>query len=479
MNPYLPAWEYIPDGEPRVFGARLYLFGSHDRFGEGYFCPNPYVAWSAPVDNLSDWHYEGIIYRPEQDPLCEGHQLWAPDVTEGPDGRFYLYYCLSNEYPAIGVAVADAPAGPYAFYGHVHDAKGMLLGQRAGDTVPFDPGVFVDDDGQVYLYSGNGPGLLPERVRKHKGSRVMRLQSDMLTLAEEPRPLLPLKGESAGTGFEGHEFFEASSIRPFNGHYYLIYSSVVLHELCWAVSDAPDGPFAFGGVLVSNADLHPGESLRQARNAWGNNHGSVVKVGEQFYVFYHRHTNHGHFARQGMAERLEMDEAGCFAQAHMTSAGLAEALPARGSIPAGCACHLYGRWGQTIAFARAMRRRVPWITQDGPDFDPARLGEQPPVVPPHQYITNARHGFVALYRPLVLPGPTKVAVVVRGKAWGRLELRAGEDGPMVGCVKLAPSRTWKPFSTVIEDAKSMHELCLHFVGWGTFDVRELVLSDPE
>lgn len=51
FNPYLPSWEYIPDGEPHVFDGRVYVFGSHDRFGGHTYCPNDYVCWSAPVDN--------------------------------------------------------------------------------------------------------------------------------------------------------------------------------------------------------------------------------------------------------------------------------------------------------------------------------------------------------------------------------------------------------------------------------------------
>ena len=61
MNPYLPEYEYIPDGEPYVFGDRVYLFGSHDRAGGRVFCLNDYVCWSAPVDDLGDWRYEGVI----------------------------------------------------------------------------------------------------------------------------------------------------------------------------------------------------------------------------------------------------------------------------------------------------------------------------------------------------------------------------------------------------------------------------------
>ena len=68
LNPFLPSWEYVPDGEPHEFGDRVYVYGSHDAFGAPIFCVNDYVCWSAPVDDLSDWRYEGIIYQKTQDP---------------------------------------------------------------------------------------------------------------------------------------------------------------------------------------------------------------------------------------------------------------------------------------------------------------------------------------------------------------------------------------------------------------------------
>ena len=153
FNPYLPLWEYVPDGEPHVFGDRVYLYGSHDAFGGKKFCPNDYVCWSAPVTDLADWHYEGVIYRKTQDPrMADGkHELWAPDVLQGKDGRFYLYYCPDDRIKSIGVAVCDTPAGSYEFYGLVKDARGGILGERSGDTIAFDPGVFMDDDGDEGL----------------------------------------------------------------------------------------------------------------------------------------------------------------------------------------------------------------------------------------------------------------------------------------------------------------------------------------
>lgn len=114
VNPYLPLWEYVPDGEPHVFGDRVYLYGSHDRFNGYNFCLNDYVGWSAPVTDLSDWRYEGVLYRRTQDPRnADGRQcLYAPDVARGPDGRYYLYYALDGT-SMISVAVCDTPAGAY------------------------------------------------------------------------------------------------------------------------------------------------------------------------------------------------------------------------------------------------------------------------------------------------------------------------------------------------------------------------------
>ena len=91
-NPFLPLWEYIPDGEPHVFGDRLYLFGSHDvEGGERYCAAGNYVGWSAPLDDLSDWRYEGVLYTAAQDPRSDGAlgDLYAPDVVRGNDGRYY------------------------------------------------------------------------------------------------------------------------------------------------------------------------------------------------------------------------------------------------------------------------------------------------------------------------------------------------------------------------------------------------------
>ena len=120
FNPFLPSYEYIPDAEPYVFDDRVYIFGSHDQFGGKYYCQNDYVCWSADINDLANWRYEGEIYNRTEDPLfSEEHgYMNAPDVARGSDGKFYLYYQLTRT-TFISVAVCDTPTGTYKFLGHV------------------------------------------------------------------------------------------------------------------------------------------------------------------------------------------------------------------------------------------------------------------------------------------------------------------------------------------------------------------------
>ena len=144
LNPYLPFWETVPDGEPHVFDGRIYIYGSHDKRNGTSFCEDDYVCWSAPVDDLGNWKYEGVIYKKTQDPIngapydkempeyepsffgAETRLLYAPDVTKGPDGRYYLYYALDT-VNVISVAVCDTPAGEYEFLDYVRRADGTMV----------------------------------------------------------------------------------------------------------------------------------------------------------------------------------------------------------------------------------------------------------------------------------------------------------------------------------------------------------------
>ncbi len=469
FNPYLPSFEYIPDGEPYVFQDRVYVYGSHDHFNGMMYCPGDYVCWSAPVDSLGDWHYEGVIYEKVKDPMCDKKDerlLFAPDVQIGSDGRYYLYYAFDFT-GVMAVAVCDSPAGSYEFYGHVHHPDGSLLGSKEGEAFQFDPGVLVDDDGSVFLYSGFCPLEIPwEELGLStpliKGGMVIELEKDMVTVKVGPKVIFPYGDQAIGTSYEGHEFFEAASIRKMGSKYYFVYSSINGHELCYATSDKPDGDFVFGGTIVSNGDIYyHGRLEDEALNYTGNNHGSIVEINEQWYVFYHRQTNRHQFSRQVCAEKIEIIDDGTIAQVEMTSCGLNNG-PLRGSglYEARIACVLMsGKGAKRYEFGHVIEDYHPYFTQEGNDREDD----------PNQYIANMTNGSVAGFKYFDIHNLEGIKVTVRGEGKGILKVSTGIEYEAIGHIELTGNTEWKSFITSIKLAKALTAVYFTFEGDGAID----------
>ena len=476
FNPYLPSFEYVPDGEPRVFGDRVYVYGSHDAFdGEG-FCVNDYVCWSAPVDDLGSWRYEGVIYPAARDPMnADGRmKLFAPDAVQGSDGRYYLYYVF-NASSIVGVAVCDTPAGDYQFYGYVHRPDGVPSGTENWDVRHFDPGVLVDDDGRVFLYTGftPGPGELYEILKEHnqrmEGGYCLELEGDMLTVKSEPVMVIPSYWTSAGTGFEGHEFYEASSIRKVNGKYYLVYSSILSHELCYAVSDYPDRDYRYGGTLVSIGDLGLNGN-REALNYLGNTHGGMVEIGGQWYIFYHRQTNKQSCARQGCAEPITIAPDGSIAQAEITSCGLnGGPLKDEGRYNAAYCCHLTG--DHIYKGKMDVRtRRTHTDTHIWEETNP--VDERWSV----HYIANIQPCTEVGFKYFDFTGQTKLTVYARGDARGELLVSTARNGVPVAVIPIAPAKTWTPFEAEFLPLSGNHPLYFAYRGTGAMDFDRFTIS---
>lgn len=511
-NPYLPSGEYVPDGEPHVFDDRIYIYGSHDKFNGTLYCENDYVCWSAPVTDLSDWQYEGVIYKKNQDPInSDGKmQLWAPDIMVGFDGRYYLYYCFPF-YPVIGVAVCDCPCGSFDFYGWVKYEDGTVYGQRKGDVLPFDPGV-LNDQGTFFLYSNysqNTLRMLPEefaqpvldgmktledtmkefvaligddaimdslmRINGY-GSKVLKLAEDMLTV-QSVNDLIPGIDNSENTGFEGHEFYEASSIRKIGEKYYFIYSSYLSHELCYAISDKPDKDFVYGGTIISNGDVGlPGVTKIQPHNYYGNNHGGLVKCDGSWYIFYHRHTDCNEQSRQGCAEPVTIADDGSISQVEMTSCGLnGEPLSGKGTYPSYIACNLAAVSGackydaSNPEAAAALKAVHPYITQDVADIEVPSYDKQV------QYIRNMRQGTKIGFKYFQMQGVTTIEVETRGNS-GKLIVSTSWDGPSYGEILLDDSAYWRIYSTSIEIPNGKQALYFTYQGTGAIDFKSFTLG---
>ena len=444
-NPYLPNWEHIPDGEPRVFGDRVYVYGSHDLAGGWDFCLDDYVTWSAPTNDLTAWRKEGVIFKRTDDPEnADGRMpLYAPDCVQGVDGRYYLYY-VADGSRHVGVAVSTTPGGRFTFLAYVRHADGRLLGDNEPFDGQFDPAVLVDGE-EVYLYTG-GCGL--NNPKRH-GAMGFRLKPDMVTLVtDEATYLVPGNMYVKGTSFEGHAFFEGSSIRKIDGRYVFVYSSEAQHELCWAVADRPLGPYTYGGVLVSNADIGivgPAGKRAERAVAYGNNnHGGMAFLNGDWWIFYHRHTMNTMFSRQGCAEKLERTPDGGFRQAELTSTGLADKpLTGIGEHPVYLACNLF------------VRDNHDSYLEDSEDH-PRLAGDVLTHIVP-----NTTVGF----KYLDCRGVKAIALTTRGWGNGEWHVRTALDGPVLAKVPCRRSAFWRTWTVPLEIPDGIHAIYLTY--WGT------------
>ena len=317
-NPILPLWECIPDGEPRQFGDRVYLYGSHDRFGCDKFCDYKLKAWSAPLSDLDHWTCHGHIFQTRPDTDHESsvphtdHELYAPDVVE-KDGKYYLYTYIVGAKGCV--SVSDKPEGPFKFISTYDYAP-----EDAGDDGIYnDPGVLVDDDGRVYIYYGFEHSNMNEldgssMYKVVPGSLIRRIMDDRDEIPEPER------------------FYEASSPRKIGDTYYLIYSPRKGSRLAYATSNSPTGPFVYRGYIIDNGIDFPG----------GNNHGSLCKIGDQWYIFYHRMTNSSVFSRRACVEKVTILPDGTIPPVEMTSLGFEDSLSPYETVKAEIACVLMG-----------------------------------------------------------------------------------------------------------------------------------------
>lgn len=487
FNPFLPLNEYVPDGEPHVFGDRVYLFGSHDKEGGDTFCMLDYVAYSASIYDLKHWRYEGVIYRAAQDPdYANRKYMYAPDVVRGNDGRYYLYYSMSGfrgvggYFGPISVAVCDQPAGKYEFLGFVSYPDGRPL----HDYVPFDPAV-MNDDGRIRLYFGtqypfeeeadffNNEANIKcemdmfgktrdEIISMAKKDSVMgpvmaELEDDMLTVKVPPKHIIPYK--TKGTSFEQHPFFEASSIRKIGNRYYFIYSSLQNHELCYATSNYPDHDFLFGGTIVSNGDVgYNGRTEAHRLNMTGTTHGSVEQINGEWYVFYHRLTHKSDYSRQACAEKIVILPDGSIPQVEITSCGLnGSPLKAQGKYPAVIACNITNG-NMPHGSNKIYSESFPNVNHDGSERFIHEIGDKTLI------------GF----KYFDFHENTSLSIVQRGNASGVIEVYQEENADCLGRFSIMPSNEWETKTTTVSFKNGKHPLFLVFKGTGMFDCKEIL-----
>ena len=341
QNPYLPLWEHLPDGEPRVFEdpdnpgkLRAYIIGSHDTHYSEY-CGNDVRMWSAPVEDLTNWRDEGPIFSYYVDGRWD--TMFAPDLVEVKDKatgkKTYWLYPHSRGWRRVGmVCKGDRPNGPFTPVNLTPDGRACV----DGSLIDFDPSVFVEnitdkkdkdfDKGfRAYVFYGFQHSTACEldqntMYSKRPGTELI---DPFIPASSHDGRLLDKEGSEYKALYQGQNpldfnFFEASSIRQVGNKYVMVFSGYSGKEyglgntnsaLRYAYGDSPLGPWRSGGVLVDSRGVVPNEdgSHLITTNAAHNTHGSLQEINGQWYVFYHRPPRGFANARQAMVAPVKIE----------------------------------------------------------------------------------------------------------------------------------------------------------------------------
>jgi beta-xylosidase len=399
--------QFTADPSARVFEGKVYLYSSHDilanesRGRVGWFCMEDYHVFSS--DNLTNWVDHGVIVSQDKVPWVnsKSYAMWAPDCIYR-NGKYYFYFpapAKDTSYGRgffIGVAVSDKPNGPFTPQPKpIENVRGI------------DPNVFIDKDGQAYLYWAA------------RNIYVAKLKENMLELASEPKVIegLPDKGLK-----EGPYLFERKGI------YYLTYPHVPdsTERLEYAIADNPLGPFKITGVIM---DEKPG--------CW-TNHQSIIEYKSQWYLFYHHNDLSPHFDknRSVRIDSLFFNEEGTIRKVIPTLRGVGitdvseEIQIDRYSLKSNKGASVefldtlntFGGWKTILDTAKA------WIQYDGVDFGSNKLNS--------------------------------VNIRVRAKMGGILQLRLDKvDGPVIAKVKIPENPEWTVVkSPLLEYQTGIHNL---------------------
>ncbi len=266
------------------YGGRVYVYTTHDEYeydANGNISQNTYGKVNTlncySSADLVNWTDHGVINVADgRKKICKwASNSWAPAACHREiDGeeKFFLYF--ANSAGGIGVMTSDSPTGPWT------DPIGKELVTKStpgcsGVVWMFDPAVFIDDDGQAYLYFGGG---IPNDNYAHpKTARVIKLGDDMISVQG--------KAETIDAPF----FFEDSGINKIDGKYIYSYclnwsddateKNPAAANIGIMESDSPMGPFEYKGTVMKN----PGNYF----GLYGNNHHCMIEFKGEYYMFYH------------------------------------------------------------------------------------------------------------------------------------------------------------------------------------------------
>ena len=428
---------YTADPAPMVHGGRLYVYTGHDEDTtvNNFFTMNEWRVYS--TTDVVNWTDHGSPLRYSNFSWAKG-DAWAGQCIPR-NGKFYYYVPMTqkNGAMAIGVGVSNSPTGPFT------DALGKpLVTTGTGDI---DPTVFIDDDGQAYLYWGN-PNLW-----------YVRLNQDMLSYTGSP---VQVSLTTAGFGTrkdtsrpssyeEGPWFYKR------DGRYYLVYpANGIPEQISYSTSTGPTGPWTFRSVIMP------------AAGASFTNHQGIVDFNGSSYFFYHNGAlpGGGGYKRSVAVERFSYNADGTIPTIGMSTGG----PPSNGNLNPYVTTE-----AETIAWESGIETEV--CSEGGMDVTSINNGDYIKVK-----AVNFGTGAVSFD-----------ARVASASSGGSIELRLdSQTGTLVGTCAVTGTggaQTWATKSCTVSGATGIHDLYLKFTGgsgelfkfnWWKFTPRD-PLPDPD
>ncbi|GAA0835763.1 family 43 glycosylhydrolase [Streptosporangium amethystogenes subsp. fukuiense] len=403
---------YTADPAPLVHNGRVYLYTGHDEDGSTYFTMREWRVYSS--SDMANWTDHGSPMNLATFAWADAN-AWAGQVAYR-NGRFYWYVPVRDRASgsmAIGVAVADSPTGPF------RDAIGRPL-VRNGEI---DPTVFIDDNGQAYLYWGN-PNLW-----------YVRLNTDMISFSGSPTQI-PLT--AAGFGARGGNtsrptlYEEGPWIFKRNGLYYNVFAAECCSEfIAYSTAPSATGPWTYRGTIMP----------RQGGSF--TNHAGIADFNGGSYFFYHNGAlpGGGGFTRSVAVEKFTYNADGTFPTINMTTAG----PPQLGTLNP-----FVRQEAETIAWASGVETEA--STEGGMNVGFIENGDN---------IKVKGVGFGT-------GASSFTARVASGSSGGSIELRLGSaTGTLVGTCAVPGTGGWQNWTTVtcpVSGATGTRDLYLRFTG---------------
>lgn len=397
--------QFTADPSARVFNGKIYVFPSHDIIApedkglrENWFCMEDYHVFSS--ENMVDWTDHGVIVSQYSAPWVDSntYSMWAPDAVE-KNGKYYFYFPANKKKEegakrggfGIGVAVADAPEGPYVpEYEPIKGIHGI------------DPCVLIDKDGQAYIYYSMG------------NIYVAKLKDNMLELDSEPVAInnLPEKGLK-----EGPWVFER------NGLYYLTFPHVEneTERLEYAIGKHPMGPFEMTGVIMDESPT----------GCWTNHH-SIVEYNGQWYLFYHHNDYSPHFDknRSARVDSLFFNADGSIQKVVPTLRGV----------------------GLSNAYKPVQIDRYSEVSDEGVDItfldtDNLFKGWKTMMTKKGAWLRYNKVDFSA-------QKPKKAKFMAQSDSGATVEIRLNKfDGPLLASVEIPAEKSWSQIETEVKEIK--------------------------